>query len=343
MQAASACAPQSLDGHIVDGIRDIILGKHLTFRYMLVTALLAKNVDRRIHMRSLQAQANLQGAYDARSLCHSVLVPFEREFLESRLGGSNEPYLNKPARFPAIEKTNAVRAGKDQFLLNTLYDILESLNLSNPTVVHEALVYALVLTLTRDAKFANTVSVDEILCTQSRVNTIVNAILQVNSGGESAVIVTGAIFRSLYRGQVVVKVSPVNQAGSSSRGIGDIDLFYNTAPFCVIEVKDKPFTSFDVQHAIRVARESSVNRLIFMVGFSVPVEYWPPLDELAAREGQSGFDLSFASLQSFSCSMIAYFDQVQRQQMLSCIPQIVDEMRASDQTKRHIQTVLEEF
>ncbi|MBW4660785.1 MAG: restriction endonuclease, SacI family [Drouetiella hepatica Uher 2000/2452] len=81
-------------------IRTIIQGKHLTFRYILVTALLGKATNSSINALTLQAGANVEGAYDARSLCHGVVVPLERQLLNSSLGGSNEPFLNKPARFP---------------------------------------------------------------------------------------------------------------------------------------------------------------------------------------------------------------------------------------------------
>lgn len=40
------------------------------------------------------------------------------------LGASNEPYLNKPARFPALSKENAVRAGQDKQKLDLLVDVL---------------------------------------------------------------------------------------------------------------------------------------------------------------------------------------------------------------------------
>ncbi len=68
-------------------IRTIIQGKHLTFRYILVTALLGKAINPRINALSLQAGANLDGAYDARSLCHGVVVPLERQLLNRSLGG----------------------------------------------------------------------------------------------------------------------------------------------------------------------------------------------------------------------------------------------------------------
>ena len=69
---------------------------------------MAKAVNKEIDALSLQAGDESDGAYDARSLCHKVLVPFEREFMPNSLGGSNEPFLNKPARFPRLTPDNAV-------------------------------------------------------------------------------------------------------------------------------------------------------------------------------------------------------------------------------------------
>lgn len=83
-------------------IRAIIKGTHLTYRYILVTALLGKAMNPDVNPLALQSGAELEGACDARSLCHKVIVPLERVLLNRSLGGSNEPFLNKPARFPSV-------------------------------------------------------------------------------------------------------------------------------------------------------------------------------------------------------------------------------------------------
>lgn len=158
----------------------------------------------------------------------------------------------------------------------------------------------------------------------------------VNSGEESGVIVTGAIFRTFYFSEVTVKVSPVNQAGSSSRRVGDIDLIYKKHSFCIIEVENKLFSAYDVQYAMRMAIESSVNRLIFMVGTSVADSSLPDLNSMTKAAANTGFDLSYTFVAPFGFSMAVYFDQSKLQNLLSYVPIIVDEIRASDQTRDHI-------
>lgn len=98
----------------------ILKGSHKTYRYVLVTALLAKSVNKDVDILSLQAKDSSVGAYDARSLCHKVIVPFERSTYPNSLGGSNEPFLNKPARFQRLAMTNAVRSGNDSKILESM-------------------------------------------------------------------------------------------------------------------------------------------------------------------------------------------------------------------------------
>lgn len=70
-------------------IEKVLRGTHKTYRYILVTALLAKSVNSEIDALSLQAGDDSEGSYDARSLCHKVIVPFEREYYPNGIGGSN--------------------------------------------------------------------------------------------------------------------------------------------------------------------------------------------------------------------------------------------------------------
>ena len=111
-----------------NNIREVITGRHKTYRYILVTGLLSKATEVSIDPLSIQAGDTSKGAYDARTIAHFVLVPFEREYLPNSLGNSNEPYLNKPARFPRLSIDNAVRQGNDRIILRKTIDILSAMN-----------------------------------------------------------------------------------------------------------------------------------------------------------------------------------------------------------------------
>lgn len=65
---------------VTEGIKRVLAGTHKTYKYILVNGILAKASSEEVNPIALQAGAPLSGAFDARSLCHKVLVPFERDY-----------------------------------------------------------------------------------------------------------------------------------------------------------------------------------------------------------------------------------------------------------------------
>src|SRR5664279_1500723 len=76
-------------------IENVLGASDVTFKYILVTGDLAKCVSASVHARAIQVGSSLNGAYDARSLCHKVVVGFEKS-KGNLFGLSNEPFVNKP-------------------------------------------------------------------------------------------------------------------------------------------------------------------------------------------------------------------------------------------------------
>jgi len=59
-------------------IEQVLAATDITFKYILITGYLAKYVNPSVHARALQVGSKLNGAYDARSLCHKVVVGYEK-------------------------------------------------------------------------------------------------------------------------------------------------------------------------------------------------------------------------------------------------------------------------
>ena len=238
-------------------IKTIVEGDHLTYRYILVTALVAKAVDRRVDCLALQAGASLAGAYDARSLCHKVLVPFERKFLANALGGSNEPFLNKPARYTQLAQSNAVRRGNDRVILTLLCKVLPTVDTTEKAFA--ALADALHFLITSASKVGVFVGVAESgvdgICRNEklRILSLVDRLVSRSMEGEACSLAVTAALECLSRGPFKgsrVEVHPVNQAGSSSLEVSDVDVFFEGRLAASIEVKDKHFSKYDVGHAV---------------------------------------------------------------------------------------------
>ena len=69
---------------IVAMLHKVILGSHKTYKYVLVTNLLAKAVNPKANALCLQACAPMSGAFNSRDLCHKVLVLFQTPHVDTR-------------------------------------------------------------------------------------------------------------------------------------------------------------------------------------------------------------------------------------------------------------------
>lgn len=248
-------------------IDSVVDNTHKTFKYILFTALLSKATDNSVNPLCLQAGSSLSGAYDARTICHNVIVPFEMSVLEKALGGSNEPFLNKPARFPELNKTNAVRRGNDQDLLNALCDNLPQLK--NSKEAYEALVYMLQKLIKireankRELSFEIEANYDSPLV----ISQFLKELIQESFEGESLTLAIAGAYYVLYANKdVTVQVHPVNQCGASSKEISDLDIFSNDELYVSNELKDKPFSATDIKHAVDKVIVAGGNKLLYVVG-----------------------------------------------------------------------------
>lgn len=253
---------------VLKSISEIIDGSHKTYKYILLTGLLAKATNGKVNALSLQAGAPLKGAYDARSLCHKVLVPFERNFLQNVLGGSNEPFLNKPARFTHLSDTNAVRKGEDRETLDRLIHVFKCVKTASDA--EQYLSCSLKLLIARINKISKVQDTSVAFNpTLLDVYEFILKFIERSFEGETCAIVIGTLEKIYYsglKGNFRVVPHKVNQSGASSKGVGDIDIFENGS-FCYsIEVKDKAFTVYDLEHVFNKVIENKGAKAAFIYG-----------------------------------------------------------------------------
>lgn len=264
-------AESSSDG-IGQKISEILRGTHKTYRYILVTALLAKATNDEVNILSLQKGDGENGKYDARSLCHKVLVPFETLKLPGCLGSSNEPYLNKPARFVSLSLTNPVRRGKDFQTLSDVIDVLS--NISSSSDAYKYLKSALSVMKKVSKEYVSKFSVGDALIDISEFSQLVldyiYAITEHSLAGEVCPLIVSQL-EQMYLGKDF-KVVPhkVNQSGASSKEVGDIDIYdMHKKLVYSIEVKDKDFSRQDVAHAIAKFKQADLSTSLFVYGKDV--------------------------------------------------------------------------
>ncbi len=318
-------------------IEDVILGTHLTFRYILTTGLLSKATNEHCNPIALQAGSSLQGAYDARSICHGVLVPIERELLGGRLGESNEPFLNKPARYTELSSSNAVRRGNDARLLETTINVLSSLTSSDDA--YQCLKDCVYYIFQRKSRnLSDYLAPSDSSLQQTSLIRFADELISQSFEGETCALLVGAIYSIMGIGQsrnFDVKVHKVNQAGSSSREVSDVDVYENGVLIHTIEVKDKTYTPEDVQHAVNKVVMSGSNSLVFAVG---PRGYlqgsnWSELTQWWSKQG---VNLYFVNVLEHFVSTLSSVPSIDIRFVLDVINYHADQSKIKDDTFEHL-------
>lgn len=263
---------QYTNDNIGEFIDSVINGSHITYKYVLVTALLAKSTNEEVYILSLQKGGSTSGHYDARSLCHKVLVPFEKLHLPGCIDNSNEPFLNKPARYVELSVNNAVRPGKDRDLLLQLINILPSIKTS--TQAYKYLKHACAVMKDRHECYLKKFSVGDSLIDVSEFSQLVlDYIYKLTDNsieGQICPLIVAEL-EKLYLGPGY-KVQPhkVNESGASSNEVGDIDVFDENGNLVnAFEIKDKDFSEHDIMHAINKFRSAHLPSSFFIYGKNV--------------------------------------------------------------------------
>ncbi len=233
-------------------IQEILTAKDVTYKYILITGLLGKLTNPQTHPRALQARSALPGAYDARSLCHRVVVSFEKT-KGNLFGLSNEPFLNKPARHPEHDKDNPQL--KNKRLAGLTHDLLEAAHAARSSQVEAMLVSA--LRIARDQMTDPVAASAHIQSNYLHVVNFVRTFLEDTNGGSRLVSVVGT-FLTLLNPKGSVKIYPPTYSDKFAKTVGDIEVRSGEALVSVYECKHRPLTLDDIRHGIKKAKEHGI-------------------------------------------------------------------------------------
>ncbi len=259
----------------------------LTYRYILLTNLLAKAIDSRIDILSLQAGDSSNGAFDARSLASKVVYPFQKSILGNVLdGANNDPLVNKPGRYLRLDKSNAAAKGKPTEALHLLCDNL--VRVESEDTARNCIDY--IISALIDKKVV--LDAQQVILEQAsnklsvfQIRHFLNDLLNQGFGGASLVLTATALYHLLYIGdEFRIVPHPVNQSGTSKRQFSDLDVICNDLPFIGTELKDKPFSDSDVDRAASTAHKAGAKSLIFVAGRQSTFASQPPTYFDKARE-----------------------------------------------------------
>ncbi|WP_181691418.1 restriction endonuclease, SacI family [Natronomonas sp. LN261] len=311
-------------------IKEVLTDSNKTYRYILVNAALSKAVNPNIHYRALQAGSSLGGAYDARSVAHDALVPWEKGHGE-RLGGSPEPFVNNPARHPEVDTSNRARSSQKQ---ERLYKLLQRMQEQveegelDPTDILRQTLQAVSELESKTVEFESPSDAPyDVIALKIR------EYLRESGNGERLPAVVAGIMQTYYEhageGDWRVDCEHANVSDEFSKAAGDVEIFYNDELHKAMEVKDKPATQSSVQHAIEKGRINELGEYLYVLGAG----FKPGEEGDAHQEAEDApIELIFITPDEL-ISSLKLVDDVERVFFLEAVGKFLNDMRANQSNK----------
>ncbi len=250
-----------------DPVEQLVNSSVNSIRYALLTQLLGKIANPKRSLLSLQSGSGQDGAWNARSFCDAVIVPWVSEN-QNVLGTSAEPYASKPLRRDRLERSMPnVRDKKDWM---RLYDFFAPLDRSSSSELEQAMYQCLICVARRMAALSFKYEIP-IRVSLPDLRGILSHFLSDSSGGLRPLVVATAAMRVVGEGFNIfenVKSQGINQADSASGVPGDIMCFDNDGRILLaVEVKDRVLTLADLKASVRKSRQTqgSMSNLLFAV------------------------------------------------------------------------------
>ncbi len=301
-----------------------------SYHYVLPTQLLCKCVDRRLDSHSIQAAYNKPGAFDARTIAHGVIVPFDQAN-HRVLGGSAEPYVNNPLRCPAVIKRYRTQQKnkQDWDKLVAVFDAVEEAKSPKFTQKVFDQVLAELYRLLSD--------VQVVYPTPNRVSfkqtvDLVQSFTVDKSGGDRIEAVCAALFRAIASEFGLfddIRRQKVNVADSVSGMGADIECRYKGKIALLVEVKDRSLTLTQLNVKLDTARVKKISEILLLAERGLEQAEQTQVEERVTSEFSSGQNIYISNFLDFSTGLLILLGEKGRVVFLGLVGQELDKANSS--------------
>lgn len=310
--------PLALNQDLILLIRDCLQSTTLSYHYVLPTQLLAKAVNPELDAHAVQAGYPGPGAFDARTVAHDVIVPFDREH-ERVLGGSPEPYVNNPLRVPGITQDHR-GPQKNKADWDKLVMVLDAVQASTDptfarTVFDQVLVeiHRLLDRVTVAYPTPSRISLE-------RTNHLIDEYLAARSGGERMETVCAALFRVIGRRFALfdeVRRETVTASDIASGMSGDIECLSGGRVILVVEVKDRELTLVQLDTTLDAVRARHITELLVVAEQGKESHNEDAIDSRIQSEFTSGQNVYVVRFAEFALGVLILFGENGRVELLN--------------------------
>ena len=317
-------------GSLESDIRDCLTSTTKSYRYVLPTQLLSKCVDPNLDCRSLQAGFKGEGAFDARTIAHKVIVPFDKEN-HNVLGGSNEPYVNNPLRCDAVTKANRGRQ-KNKKDWDKLIKILTTVqNRNNPEFTRT--VFDIVLL----EIFRLLAEVTVVYPAPSRISLegtveLISSFIAERSGGDRLEAVVTALLRTISDKFSLfdeVRREKVNAPDASTGMVADVECRLNHKVVLLVEVKDRTLNLTHLDAKVDLARSNQIKEILFMAQQGIEKKDEPGIVEKIRQEFVSGQNIYISNFVDFARGILILLGEKGRVDFIGRIGTELDAAKSS--------------
>jgi len=334
----------------IDDLRQAIYGcinsKTKSYRYVLPTQLVAKISDPSLDSRCIQASRGGKGAFDARSVCDKVIVPFDRQN-HNVLGGAPEPYVNNPLRVSEIStefrSNQKDKAGWDALIL-VLNEVEKRRNTNFTKIVFTQ---ALIEIYRRLSIVKITYPIPKRVSLE-RTQEMISTYLSVQSGGERVLTIVSALMELIGEQFGVfaeVRRGSITAADKPSGLVADIECRDKEGNILLaVEVKDRELVLNHIETKLPNMRSNRVSEILYIAQQGILQKNGNKIGELIEKEFVSGQNIYiFKSVLDFSSSILALVGEIGRRKYLENIGKHLDKYGAAIQHKKDWVTLLSQL
>ena len=329
---ASLCSQGELPdflGHQYTSLKSLV-GDCLTstiksYHYVLPTQILCKVVDPSLDAHSLQAAWGVAGAFDARTVAHKVIVPFDQQN-ERVLGGSPEPYVNNPLRYPAvIPQYRAQQRNKRDW--DKLIAVLDLVEKTHDRGFTESLFDQILVEIFQLLEQAQIVYATPNRISLNRTHVLLTEYLSERSGGHRIEAVATALFRTIGQHFAIfddVRHGKVTAADASLGMAADIECWLAGRIILLAEVKDRTLTLTQLDAKLDSARAQRISEILFIAQAGKEPADADAIEERVGVEFASGQNIYISNFFEFSLGILILLGERGRVDFLANVGKELD-------------------
>lgn len=317
-------------------IRESVRSKTKTYRYVLPTQILAKAVDASVDVRSLQVHKGKEGAFDARSVAHEVVVPFDQQN-HRVLGGSAEPYVSNPLRVPAVMRKHS-DAQRNKVGWGYLCQVLDAVEKhADPTFTRLVLNQVLIEVYRQLGEVQVSYPVPLRVSVRNAL-WLIEHFLSAQSGGDRTQAVACALFELIGRKfGLYEKVNRglVNAADAATGLVADLECVTAKGEVALaVEVKDKELTIAHIEQKLQSARAKKVSEILFVAQRGFARNDQDRFVQFAENEFARGQSVYVFQLEFLARVVLALVGTAARSDFLRLVARQLDEYRSDIRHRR---------